>query len=674
MTIPTTVRRRARLAAVAILTAALTGGLLGTVGTTTASAVSSGAARPDLPGWLQGPTAWQARHDRTARLRAASAIGPASPAAVPAALKDYLAGDRTDLQWPLQALHVREAWSAGRGDGVVVATIDTGADPASPELAGQLLPAVHLDPGTGAVVAGYRADQIGHGTHVAGIIAAKDDGRGISGIAPGAKILPINVDTSDDLTGKQVAAAITYASTHGAKVINLSLGFADVASGAADVKAICTAVTAALARRVVVVAAAGNDGTGSNNAEAPASCPGAISVAAVDTDLRPATWSSYDGSVTVAAPGSAILSSVVPSTSPLLYSAETGTSMAAPFVTGLAALLVAQNPGWTPAQVADRIAATAADVTPAGRDPRTGAGVIDPPRALGVSTSAPEQVPAIAAAADVYASRVDPTGRQILDQVLLHWVPDPVATVTGYRVTRWTSTGVTTTTYPAQTVRAVFPTGPAGYQVVALTDDGEVASAPTWFPLPGQDPSPVFPVTGLKASWTSKGAVTLRWTNPKQNASRADEYAVVVNGEVTVTGSKRAVPSRLVIPAAQVPPGDLSISLFIGSSSGFDVAETRTTLAARVPFSGTAVAAGKGRYRVDLALAPSRQAQCGRSRCTGALVTVTAGRYRHVSRLDSRGHVVVLVSARPRKGRVTVAVVVSGRPRLADRAVSVPVK
>jgi hypothetical protein len=196
-----------------------------------------------------------------------------------------------------------------------------------------------------------------------------------------------------------------------------------------------------------------------------------------------------------------------------------------------------------------------------------------------------------------------------------------------------------------------------------------------WFPLPGQDPTPVYPVTSLNAAWTSSGAISLTWSNPAQNTGHADEYAVVVNGEVTVSAEKqKAVPRRVTVPASKVPAGDLSISLLVGSSSSLDYAETQARLNARVPFSGTAIAAGKGRYRVDLVLAPSRRSQCGSSRCSGTAVTVSAGGYNHFTRIDSTGHAVVLVSARPNKGKVTVAVTVSGRPRLSDRAVAVPVK
>jgi subtilisin family serine protease len=614
--------------------------------------------------------AWVTRAGTRGLLRATTT--PASQ--VPADLAGYLQGDRTDLQWSLQATHVRQAWQASRGAGVIVATVDTGADTTAPDLAGQLLQGGYLT-AAGTIAPGTRADGMGHGTHVAGIIAGRDDGHGITGVAPDAKVLPVDVDSTQDvLTGKQVATAITWAAGHGAQVINLSLGFSDVATGSTDVKAICQAVSGAVARDVVVVAAAGNDGDGLNDPEAPASCPGAISVAALDNDLHPTPWSSFDRSVTLAAPGAAVYSTVTAAVSPLRYAAESGTSMASPFVAGVAALLLSEHPGWTPKQVADRLVATASDLAPSGPDPRTGAGVVDPAAAVGVSAPAPEAVPALAVQADPYASHLDGNGIPVYDQVEVHWVPDPTFAVTGYRVTRWTSAGTTTTAVDGATVRALFPAGAAGYQVTAITASGDVPSAPLWFPLAGQDYTPLYPVTGLRAAWTASGGITLRWANPPKNAGRADQYAVLINGDVALSAQKVTIPTSTTVPASVVPSGDLVISVMLGSSSTLDIEETRVALTARVPFSGTAVSAGSGRYRVDLALAPSRRFQCGSGRCTGTLVTVTAGRYAHITRLDVNGHAVVLVSARASKGRITVGVTVAGRPKLGDRAVSVPVQ
>ena len=262
--------------------------------------------------------------------------------------------------------------------------VDTGVDATAPDLAGAITGAAHLDPVTRTVVPGAGTDLEGHGTHVAGIIAARADGSGITGVAPDARILPIDVFTTPDLGGLEIARAVRYAVAHGARVVNLSLGSADIEITAADVAPLCAAVADATAAGAVVVAAAGNDGDGLNLREAPASCPDAVAVAAVGPDLRPPSWSSYDGAVAVAAPGADVYSTVPAFLSRLGWASMSGTSMATPFVSGVAALLLAQHPDWTPGQVRARIEDTATDIGPAGVDPRTGHGVVDPAGAVGV--------------------------------------------------------------------------------------------------------------------------------------------------------------------------------------------------------------------------------------------------------------------------------------------------
>jgi subtilisin family serine protease len=640
-------------------------------GAPSASAASRQPVGSGTSSWITRGRNWKGGRGKVA-FRASIATGPISTAAVPSTLKKYLSGDLTGLQWPLKVLHLDKAWSATKGEGIVVATVDSGVDRSAPDLAGRLLPGAYFNPGSGTVVPGHRADEIGHGTHVAGIIAGNDNGRGMTGVAPGAKVLPINIDTTEEADGQVLASAIAYAVSHGAKVINMSLDLADVAADTAGTRLLCGAVKTAVAKNVVVVVASGNSGIDSNRVSTAASCPGAISVAAVDSNLKAAAWSSFDKTVTVAAPGANVWSSVPTVTTPLGFSAESGTSMAAPHVAGLAALLLAKNPGWTPAQVSKRLTETAFDVPPSGRDPRTGAGVINPAKALGVSSDDLDTVPSLAVAADAYATRVV-KGRSVFEKVMLRWVPDASVEVDRYEVTRWTKSGVATTSYSGDTVRALFATGPAGYQVTAVTSGGEkVTSPPVWFPRPGQDTTPIYPVTSLKATWTRQGAVAVTWANPARNRGLVDGYAVFVNGEPVVSAVRTAVPTKYTIPAARVPDGDLSISVLVGATSNDDVVEASTQLAARVPFSGTAVAAGKGRYRVDLVMAPSRRGQCA-NRCSGVAATVTVGGHAYSSRVDSRGHVVVLVTARPVRGMVTVSVTVPGKAKLSDRSVKVRV-
>lgn len=253
-------------------------------------------------------------------------------------------------QWGLgtQGIDAQAAWNQGlQGAGVLVAVIDTGIDASQPDLQGQVSQAAKnfLEPGNPP------DDDFGHGTHVAGIIAASgapvtaSDGHqvSVSGVAPRATLLPIRVlgtDTGDVFTEIQ---GIQYAVAQGAKVINLSLG----SSEPSDIEQ--SVVENAISSGAVVVAAAGNDALSGNPAEYPASYPGVVSVTAIDVTHRRATFAEFNPLVTVAAPGVDVLSTVPVRLGTFAYAS--GTSMSAPMVSGMAALILSAHPTWTPAQV-----------------------------------------------------------------------------------------------------------------------------------------------------------------------------------------------------------------------------------------------------------------------------------------------------------------------------------
>jgi type VII secretion-associated serine protease mycosin len=278
-------------------------------------------------------------------------------------------------QWWLDTLHVSEAHKITTGAGVLVAVLDSGVQADHPDLAGQVLDGIKV---TGDDDKG-KVDRSGHGTGVAGLIAATGKGpTGGLGIAPGAKILPVRIYTNG-IGGSDLARAVRWAVDHGARVINISSGY--TAAIADDVEAIRYALT----HDVVVVAAAGNTIQGDKQVVAPASIPGVIAVSA--TDRTGAFWSgSVSGpEVAIAAPGvdMAVLTRRQPDGAPGGYGlVPGGTSASSPIVAGAAALVRAKYPQLHAPDVINRLIATADDAGPAGRDAQYGFGRLNLLRAL----------------------------------------------------------------------------------------------------------------------------------------------------------------------------------------------------------------------------------------------------------------------------------------------------
>ncbi|MFK4112763.1 type VII secretion-associated serine protease mycosin [Streptomyces sp. NPDC002176] len=289
-------------------------------------------------------------------------------------------------QWGLSALHLDEAWRTTQGQGVTVAVLDTGVEDDHPDLAGNVLPGKDMV-GFGAGP-GDRA-WARHGTAMAGIIAGHGhgpgDGSGIMGVAPQAKILPVRVILEDKDTarakarvtrGNALADGIRWAADHGADVINLSLG--DDSDSAHPEPSEDEAVQYALGKGVVVVASAGNGGDKGDHVSYPAAYPGVIAVTAVDRYGTRASFSTRRWYAAVSAPGV----DVVIADPDHRYYEGWGTSAASAFVSGAAALLKADRPKLTPAQVKKVLEDTARDAPTGGRDDSRGFGMIDPAAAL----------------------------------------------------------------------------------------------------------------------------------------------------------------------------------------------------------------------------------------------------------------------------------------------------
>lgn len=262
-------------------------------------------------------------------------------------------------QYGLTAIRAPQGWSLSTGSiSVTIAILDSGVDLGHEDL-------------TGRIVAGYDfvnndsvpQDDFGHGTHVAGIAAASgNNGVGVAGVSWGARIMPLKVlDRFGGGSYANVAAGILWAADHGAQVINLSLG------GAAPSVTLQDAVLYAYNKGILLVAASGNNGGA--QVLYPARYPEVMAVGATNFTNQPSSISNYGPEVDVAAPGENIYSLW-----PGGYFTQSGTSMSAPFVSGLAAILFSftSNAG----VVRNAIESTALDVGPVGWDLYSGAGLI----------------------------------------------------------------------------------------------------------------------------------------------------------------------------------------------------------------------------------------------------------------------------------------------------------
>jgi subtilisin family serine protease len=236
-------------------------------------------------------------------------------------------------QWGLRKIRLPEAWDRTHGStNVVVSVLDTGVDGTHPDLAGVVMPAGHDFVNDD----GDTADDEGHGTAVAGVIAARTNNReGQAGVCWTCTVLPEKVLGASGVGDTvKIALALVRAADAGAQVINMSLG------GTGPSQALADAVAYAAGKGAILVAAAGNSGT--TEPFFPAAYPEVIAVAATDQNDHLYDWSNYGSWVTVAAPGCDVAT-----TRGGGYGSFCGTSAAAPVVSGLAALALAAAPGAT---------------------------------------------------------------------------------------------------------------------------------------------------------------------------------------------------------------------------------------------------------------------------------------------------------------------------------------
>ncbi|WP_030414181.1 type VII secretion-associated serine protease mycosin [Streptomyces sp. NRRL S-1448] len=288
------------------------------------------------------------------------------------------ADDIKETPWSLQRLLTNQMWADTRGKGVRVAVIDTGIDAGN----AQIRP--NISGGKSFVGGKPTEDTVGHGTKVAGIIAARPrPGSGFFGIAPEAQVIPLQ-QTSDKKAGNaaSLADAINYAVSQKVDIINISQG---TAASPARLELLKTAIRNAAAHKILIVASAGNDGaSGAEKNMYPAAFQefdNVLSVAASDRNNERAPFSQPGDWVDIAAPGVDMVSTV-PNGGNCV---DQGTSFAAPYAAGAAALLIAKHKDagqhWTPQEVIWHLEQTAERVRRAA-DHNIGWGVIDPVAAL----------------------------------------------------------------------------------------------------------------------------------------------------------------------------------------------------------------------------------------------------------------------------------------------------
>ncbi|MET1042676.1 MAG: S8 family serine peptidase [Microbacteriaceae bacterium] len=325
---------------------------------------------------------------RRAAALAAALVVTATVATLGISTAEPAAADQVrELQYWLDDYGIRDAWGTTQGEGVTIAVIDSGVDSSHPDLSGAVTGGADfsgLGTANGQTPVGS-ADSNGHGTMVASLAAGRGTGAsdGVIGVAPAASLLSLSIGFGEGSRGSddQIAEAVRWAVDNGADVINMSLtrNTLDWPTTWDD------AFLYAMEKDVVVVAAAGNRGSGTVSVGAPATMPGVLTVAGVSREGTASFDASSQGiTIGVAAPSEDLVGAT-PGGGHVLWQ---GTSGATPIVAGLAALVRAAHPELDAANVINRIIATADDAGAPGADPIYGSGLIDAAEAVSGGVSA----------------------------------------------------------------------------------------------------------------------------------------------------------------------------------------------------------------------------------------------------------------------------------------------
>ncbi|WP_180953752.1 S8 family serine peptidase [Bacillus sp. T33-2] len=269
-------------------------------------------------------------------------------------------------QWHHSVINTGTAWQKTKGsDSITVAVIDDGVQLDHPDLINQITAPFNVIGMTSATIPAGD-----HGTHVSGIIAGSiENNQGGTGVAPQVRLMPINVFSGDDAYMSDVIKGINHAIEHGADIINLSLGTYSYSL------ALDEAIQEAYSKGALFISAAGNDAV--NEKSYPASIPNVISVSSTDNTDAKSAFSNFGEEIDIAAPGSDIVSTLVNG-----YGYMSGTSMAAPVVSGVAALIWSSDPELTNLQVMNRLLHSSDDIGTTGKDTYFGYGRVNAAKAL----------------------------------------------------------------------------------------------------------------------------------------------------------------------------------------------------------------------------------------------------------------------------------------------------
>ncbi len=522
------------------------------------------------------------------------------------------------IPWGIADVGAPAAWAAGiTGAGTKVGIIDSGIDYTHPDLA----VAGGYDFTTNSSAPSAYTDNVascdGHGTHVSGTVAALQNGIGVVGVAPGAQLysLKVFIDASGlcvAFTSSQILA-IEWAATNHLDVVNMSIGNSDTPAWA-------TTISAANAAGVVVVAAAGNGG--GPGITFPAASPGAIAVAALNSDNTLASFTSTGPQMWVAAPGVGV-TSTLPGGG---YGDKSGTSMATPHVTGLVALIRQVHPTYTAAQVANELKNDAIDLSPAGFDNNTGWGLAQAPPS-GVTVPVSMAVTPAARSVSVQQGNAAPSDNATVTLTGTSagttawsaakkrtWLTFTTSSGTGSGSVAWTrnATGLAAGTYvdtiivsatgmtgspatiydtlritaaPIPVVMAVSPAArsvsvqqgnaaPSDNATVTLT--GTNAGSTAWTATKRQAW-----LTFMTASGTGSGSVT--WNRNASGLAAGTYVDTITVASAGVTGSPGTIYDTLKITAAPVPvviavsPAARSVSVQQGNAAPSDNATVTLT-------------------------------------------------------------------------------------------------